>query len=70
MSADGGHGWWVGAPFLAAESMAQGVDDVMLEAESDVGVNAGGDAEVAQEAVEAAGEVDQAPRYGASSDFL
>ncbi|EFL15420.1 predicted protein [Streptomyces sp. C] len=60
-------GW---GPFLAAESMAQSVDGVMLEAESDVGVNAGGDADVAQEAVEGAGEGDQVPRCGASSDFL
>ncbi len=45
-SADDGRDWWVGVVFLAADSMAQSVDGVALEAESDVGVDAGGDADV------------------------
>ncbi len=45
-SADDGRDWRVGVVFLAADSMAQSVDGVALEAESDVGVDADGDADV------------------------
>lgn len=39
-------GWVVRVIVLAAESVAQGVDGFTLEAESYVGVDAGGDADV------------------------
>jgi hypothetical protein len=46
-SADDGCGRWVvRIVVLAAEGVAQGVDGVALESESDVGVDAGGDADV------------------------
>jgi tetrahydromethanopterin S-methyltransferase subunit E len=46
-SADDGCGRWVvRIVVLAADGVAKGVDGVTLEAESDVGVDAGGDADV------------------------
>ncbi len=39
-------GWVVSGVVVRAEGVAQGVDGLMLEAESDVGVDAGGDADV------------------------
>ena len=39
-------GWIVAAVINRAERVAQGVDGLALEAESDVGVDAGGDADV------------------------
>jgi hypothetical protein len=46
-SADGGCGGWVvGFIVGRAEGVAEGVDGLALEAESYVGVNAGGDADV------------------------
>ena len=46
-SADGGCGrWLVGFIVGRVEGVAEGVDGLALEAESDVGVDAGGDADV------------------------
>ncbi len=43
---DGRGGWVVGGIVARAEGVAEGVDGVALEAEPDVGVDAGGDADV------------------------
>ena len=43
---DGCGGWVVEVVAGAAECVAEGVDGVALEAESDVGVDGGGDADV------------------------
>jgi hypothetical protein len=43
---DGCGGWVVGGIVVRVEGVAEGVDGVALEAESDVGVDAGGDADV------------------------
>lgn len=43
---DGCGGWVIGVVVGHAECVAQGVDGFALEAESDVGVDAGGDADV------------------------
>jgi hypothetical protein len=43
---DGCGGWIVGGVVGGAEDVAQRVDGLTLEAESDVGVDAGGDADV------------------------
>jgi hypothetical protein len=46
-SADDGCGWWVvGCVAGRAEGAAEGVDGLALEADSDVSVDAGGDADV------------------------
>lgn len=46
-SADGGCGGWVFRSVVSRpEGVAEGVDGLALEAESDVGVDAGGDADV------------------------
>lgn len=43
---DGCDGWGVRGVVILTEGVAQGVDGLALEAESDVGVDAGGDADV------------------------
>ena len=43
---DGCGGWVVGVVIGRVEGVAEGVDGLELEAESDVGVDAGGDADV------------------------
>lgn len=43
---DGSSGWVVGGVAARGEGVAEGVDGLALEAESDVGVDGGGDADV------------------------